>query len=161
MKLISYSSEFQTGLEEFLEIICSYRGHKFDPTGLQSDIRNIENIYQSQGGNFWIMIANDAVIGSIGLKILNKIDGIGEIKRYFVLPSYQRQGIGTLLMEHLLLNANKNELHILRLDTMRESIAARKIFAKYGFQELHRGGFYQFHRQQWGQHYKARSDLYA
>lgn len=116
----------------------SYRGHKFDPTGLQSDMRNIENIYQSQGGNFWIMIVNSAVIGSIGLKILilDKVNRIGEIKRYFVLPAYQGQGIGTLLMEHLLLNASDNELHILRLDTMRKSIVARKIFEKYGFQEI-------------------------
>lgn len=136
MKLTSYSSEFQTVLEEFLEIMYSYRGHKFDPIGLQSDMRNIENIYQSQGGNFWIMLANSVVIGSIGLKILNKVDRIGEIKRYFVLPAYQGQGIGTLLMEHLLLNPNENELYILRLDTMRESIAARKIFEKYGFQEI-------------------------
>ncbi|NMF61031.1 GNAT family N-acetyltransferase [Pseudanabaena yagii] len=136
MKLIAYSSEFQNSLEEFLEIMYSYRGYKFDPIDLHSDMRNIENIYQNQGGNFWIMIANSTVIGSIGLKILNKVDGIGEIKRYFVLPSYQGQGIGALLMEHLLLDATKNELHILRLDTMRESIAARKIFEKYGFQEI-------------------------
>ncbi|MEH1906158.1 GNAT family N-acetyltransferase, partial [Nostoc sp.] len=121
MELISYSSEFQASLEEFLEIMYSYRGYKFEPTGLQSDIRNIENIYQIQGGNFWIMRKNAIVIGSIGLKILNKIDKIGEIKRYFVLPSYQGKGIGTLLMEHLLLNANKNELHILRLDLLQKS----------------------------------------
>ena len=55
MELISYSSEFQTSLEEFLEIMYSYRRYKFEPTGLQLDIRNIENIYQIQGGNFWIM----------------------------------------------------------------------------------------------------------
>ncbi|BAY21402.1 putative N-acetyltransferase [Calothrix sp. NIES-2100] len=107
MELISYSYEFQASLEEFLEITLSYRGYKFDPTGLHSDIRNIENIYQSPGGNFWIMIENGAVIGSIALKILNKIDKIGEIKRYFFLPLYQGKGIGTLLMEHLLLNAKK------------------------------------------------------
>ena len=41
-------------------------------------------------------------------------------------------------MEHLLWNANKKELHILRLDTMRNSIAARKIFEKYGFQEINK-----------------------
>lgn len=84
------------------------------------------------------MIENSAVIGSIGLKILNKVDKIGEIKRYFVLPSCQGKGIGTLLMEHLLLNAKENELYILRLDAMKKSIAARKIFEKYGFQEINK-----------------------
>ncbi|KAF3884347.1 MULTISPECIES: GNAT family N-acetyltransferase [Nostocales] len=138
MKLISYSYEFQASLEEFSEIMYSSRGYKFDPTGLHSDIRNIENIYQTPGGNFWIMIENSAVIGSIGLKILNKVDKIGEIKRYFVLPSCQGKGIGTLLMEHLLLNAKENELYILRLDAMKKSIAARKIFEKYGFQEINK-----------------------
>ncbi|QIR35928.1 GNAT family N-acetyltransferase [Tolypothrix sp. PCC 7910] len=138
MELISYSYEFQASLEKFLEITLSYTGYKFDPTGLHSDIRNIEKIYQSPGGNFWIMIENGAVIGSIALKILNKIDKIGEIKRYFVLPLYQGKGIGTLLMEHLLLNAQKNELNILRLDTMRKSTAARKIFEKYEFQEINK-----------------------
>lgn len=138
MELISYSYEFQVSLEEFMEIMYSYRGYKFDPTGLHADIRNIENIYQSPGGNFWIMIENGAVIGSIALKILNKIDKIGEIKRYFVLPFYQGKGIGKILIEHLLLNAQKNELHILRLDTMRKFIAARNIFGKYGFQEINK-----------------------
>ncbi|BAY08237.1 GNAT family N-acetyltransferase [Calothrix sp. NIES-2098] len=138
MELISYSYESQASLEEFLEIMYSYRGYKFDPTGLHADIRNIKNIYQNPGGNFWIMIENGAVIGSIGLKILNKIDKIGEIKRYFVLPLYQGKGIGKLLIKHLLLNAQKTELNILRLDTMRKSIAARKIFEKYGFQEINK-----------------------
>lgn len=112
------------------------RGYKFDPLGLHSDIRNIESIYTISGGGFWFFIFNTKIIGTLGLKIIDNELYIGELKRFFILPEFQRQGIGTKLLNHAIIFADQKQLNKLRLDTMRDSFAARRVFEKFGFYEI-------------------------
>jgi ribosomal protein S18 acetylase RimI-like enzyme len=130
------SADDQIALEGFLEVMYSSRGFQFDPAGLHSDIRNINEVYKKSGGDFWIIKDNNRIIGSIALKIINKNDKIGEIKRYFVLPDYQGQGFGKILMEWVIKESKKRNLKRLRLDTMKNSVKALSIFRKYGFYEV-------------------------
>lgn len=136
MKCESFNENDQNELEEFMNIIYSVRGYKFDPSGLHSDVRNINGIYKFSGGDFWIIKENDLIIGSIALKIINQIEKIGEIKRYFVLPNYQGKGFGKMLMEYLINESKNRGLLKLRLDTMKESVKAISIFTKYGFYKI-------------------------
>ncbi|MBD2564286.1 MULTISPECIES: GNAT family N-acetyltransferase [Nostoc] len=136
MNLVSFNRGLQSKLEEFLIIICENRGHKFDPTGRQSDIRKIEDVYQSDGGNFWVLESAGSIVGTIALKIIDRKECIGEIKRYFVLPTLQGQGLGQMLIGHAIDVAIGNGLKKLRLDTMRQSKAAIYIFKKNGFYEI-------------------------
>lgn len=136
MELLSFYAGLQNQLEQFLQLICDSRGHSFDPKGRQSDIRHIAQIYQRDGGDFWVMQSGGAIIGCIALKALDPQLGIAEVKRYFVSPARQGQGLGQKLIAHALAHATKNQFVTLRLDTMKSSHAALHIFKKIGFYEI-------------------------
>jgi RimJ/RimL family protein N-acetyltransferase len=137
MKCQFYHLADQDELEIFMKIMYETRGLNFDPLGLQSDIRQIDNVYFLNGGNFWLLKEkNNKVIGSVGLKILDEIGRIGEIKRFFVLPEYQGNGFGKLLLKTAIDYAKERELRRVRLDTMKSSIVAQAIFKQVGFYEI-------------------------
>ena len=136
MNLVSFRPELQSGLEDFLQAVCKSRGLVFDPIGQHSDIRNIELVYQSNGGDFWVLESVGSIVGTIALKIIDRKESVGEIKRYFVLPANQGQGLGQKLIGHAIDVAISNGLKKLRLDTMKSSKVAFSIFRKNGFYEI-------------------------
>jgi putative acetyltransferase len=136
MEPVSFKPAQQHRLEALLQIVFESRGQAFDPAGRQADIRNIAEIYQREGGDFWVVASGDTLIATIALKIIDRAAGIGEIKRYFVLPDLQGQGIGTQLMDHAIAAARARQLRTLRLDTMKNALAALSIFRKKGFYEI-------------------------
>jgi ribosomal protein S18 acetylase RimI-like enzyme len=73
---------------------------------------NVEKDIKSANSNEYYLIARDRqrIVGIMGFGIPSKdikknytinLDGIPEIKNAYVLPEYQKQGIGTKLFEHL------------------------------------------------------------
>ncbi|GAA5166166.1 GNAT family N-acetyltransferase [Viridibacterium curvum] len=136
MNLVSFRPEMQGALEAFLQIMQESRGYKFDRSKLPPDIANVKTAYKDCGGDLWVVKNDDAIVGSIALRALDPDAGIGEIKRYFVLPSYQRRGIGGDLMHHAINVARESGLRRVRLDTMKKSEAALIVFRKFGFYEI-------------------------
>lgn len=53
----------------------------------QPDLRNIVDSYMHAGGNFWIAVENDRLIGSIGIMPCNQ--DIAILKKFFVYEAYQ------------------------------------------------------------------------
>jgi len=132
-----YNSVDQEALEIFIKEMYEYRGLLFDPVGIHTDIRQIEKVYFSTGGRFWVIKEEEnKIIGTIGLKIIDEEDGICEIKRFFILPEHQGKGIGKLLMRKAVDYAASMNLKKIRLDTMKESVVARAIFKNFGFKEI-------------------------
>ncbi len=136
MEIQEYSEDLQSMLEDFLESAYMIRGLKYEPDGLQSDTRNIRQTYYKDGGFFWVVKDEVSIVGSIALKILNQENRIGEIKRFFVLPSAQNSGLGTKLMKKLIIEAQESGIKRLRLDTMKKSVNALSLFKKFGFREI-------------------------
>ncbi|MGN7382013.1 GNAT family N-acetyltransferase [Paenibacillus sp. SAFN-117] len=138
MKIRQYNDSDQEALEKFMEVMYAFRGLTFDPDHLHLDLRRIPSTYQEPGGQFWIIADNDAVIGTVGVKILDSNERIGEIKRFFVLSEYHGRGLGRELMETAINFARERNLKKIRLDTRRQAIKALSIFRKYGFYEIQR-----------------------
>jgi ribosomal protein S18 acetylase RimI-like enzyme len=138
MKCISYTTEMQNRLDDFFNTMYSVRGLKYDPLGRHNDLRNIPTIYQDDGGNFWVIISDTKIIGAIGLKILDRANCVGEIKRMAVLPECQGKGYGRLLLDNLIDEARMKSLNILRLDTMRSYEKALNLYRSTGFYEIER-----------------------
>jgi ribosomal protein S18 acetylase RimI-like enzyme len=135
---INFVPEMQSKLDAFFETMYSSRGLQYEPEGCHQDLRNIAVIYQVNGGGFWVLQDVDLIIGTIGLKILDRNNGIGEVKRIAVLPNYQGRGYGKKLLNHLLAVAKTNSLTILRLDTMKSLAKALNLYYHLGFYEIER-----------------------
>ncbi|MCP1831580.1 RimJ/RimL family protein N-acetyltransferase [Bradyrhizobium sp. USDA 4532] len=59
--------------------------------------------------------------------------GMAEIA-FVTIDDYQGQGVGTLLMHHLLILARTAGLEQLVAEVLPENTAMRRVFAKFGFQ---------------------------
>jgi ribosomal protein S18 acetylase RimI-like enzyme len=135
MKCISFTSEMQNKLDAFFTAMYSVRGLNYEPSGRHNDLRNIPSVYQAEGG-FWVIVSDEKIIGAAALKIVDRANGIGEVKRMAVLPECQGKGYGRLLLDHIVEEAKLRSLDIHRLDTMKSYEKALNLYRSAGFYEI-------------------------
>lgn len=88
--------------------------------------------YFNHSCNFWYAVDDEGkIIGSIGLKKINKHDG--EIKKFFVAKSYRGKGVARRLLSTLLTAAVKHRFSHLYLGTVDVLHAAKRFYEKSGF----------------------------
>ena len=77
--------------------------------------------------------SNDEIVGFAGIKIF--IDE-ADIMNIVVKKSYRNKGIGSLLLENLLLLCNKSNLKSLSLEVNEKNIPAINLYKKFGFKNI-------------------------
>lgn len=91
-------------------------------------------MYAAPNGGIVLCKDQDEFIGCIGIRKID--DNIAELKRMFVKPAYQKQGIGKILLEKAIELATVLNYKIIRLDTLNCMTAAIKLYKQYGFYEI-------------------------
>ena len=72
-----------------------------------------------------------------GIGCLRRIgDGIGEIKRMYVDPSFRGSGAGRAILEKLLITAHHAGYGKVRLDSTRFMTAAHALYRSFGFKDI-------------------------
>lgn len=135
-KIFCYEPKYQQDLEAFLKVTSAGPAFLFDPVNKHKDFRNIPEVYQSNNGQFWLMLHSNNIIGMIALKNLSTTTG--EVKRLNIHPDFRGSGFGELLFKHLISYAQENDFKFLRLDSKRELKAALHLYNKFGFSEIDR-----------------------
>ena len=77
--------------------------------------------------------SNDEIVGFAGIKIFIDEDDIMNI---VVKKGYRNKGIGSLLLENLLLLCNKSNLKSLSLEVNEKNIPAINLYKKFGFKNI-------------------------
>ncbi|WP_432544466.1 GNAT family N-acetyltransferase [Kineococcus sp. SYSU DK002] len=75
------------------------------------------------------------VLGCAGLRVL---DGVGEVTRLHVAATARGRGVGTRLLGAVEARARGLGLRVLRLETRRDLVEARRLYARHGFTETER-----------------------
>jgi putative acetyltransferase len=103
------------------------------------DVENFQHSYVENGGAFLVIREGERIIGTGALKRLK--DSIGEIKRLWLLPEYQGQGLGYQMMLRLLAVAREKGYTKVRLETSpRYQPRAFAFYQQMGFIEIPRYG---------------------
>lgn len=115
-----------------------------------TDLENIKDILLDEFDNFW----NDSILKEelqnkdsnyLVAKLEKKIVGFAGIKivldeadimNIVIKKSYRNQGIGSLLLENLILLANKRSLSSLSLEVNEENLSAIHLYEKFGFKQV-------------------------
>jgi GNAT superfamily N-acetyltransferase len=100
----------------------------------QPDLLDVAGHYRSGSGNFWVALANDRLVGTIGLLDLG--GGLGSLRKMFVLPEFRGAGVAPRLLERLLDWARTHEFATLYLGTTSKYHAAHRFYEKNGFTRL-------------------------
>ena len=130
IKFIEFEDKYKQQVIDFWMKICV---DEFGFKEWEKDIKNMDNYtYKQNGGNFWLAIDNEEVIGTISLQNLGQ--GNGLLKAMYVHYEYRNKKIASKLMEILLEFAKENHYKKIKLDTYKEFVAAIRFYEKTGFE---------------------------
>lgn len=131
IKIISYKPELK---DQVITLIKEVMEKEFGfPVNRQMDpyLYDIHTYFQKDGGNFWIAIDSQKVIGTLGF--LNYYHGRGYLRAMCLHKEYRRKGITTRLFQTLIHFAQRNNFKVIYLVTAEKMLAAIKFYEKVGF----------------------------
>ncbi len=104
----------------------------FDP-----QLDDLMNYYSNRkDAAYWIYELDGQIIGGVGYEIFDAQRKIAEVQKLYVHPNYQRRGIASHLMTHLIENAAEKGIHALYLETASILEPATKLYLHLGFELL-------------------------
>ena len=120
-------------LAEYLSFI----GDTLDPHGLDHDIAHWQEEYDGTSGVL-LLVEDSAglVVGTAAVRVL--APGMGELKRMWLRPTLQGQGLGRRLLDASLAEARRLGCRTLRLDSQTKLEAAVRLYRANGFRDIPR-----------------------
>lgn len=106
----------------------------FNGKAFEDELAGLPGRFGPPNGRLLVASSGDAFIGCVGLRDIG--DGVCEMKRLFVLPEHQGQGVGRLLAIAILDEARDIGFRMMRLDSGPNSTEAQDIYRKLGFTEI-------------------------
>lgn len=102
----------------------------------QDDIFNIPAYYQQSGGNFWLALDQDKVVGCIALLPIDANTAV--LKKFFTYPSYRGNPVrlGQNLYDTLINFAKAHQFTRLVLDTPEAEHRSHTFYERQGFQQI-------------------------
>lgn len=136
LKIVEFAPRYEAAI---IELIVSIQRDEFGieiTAEEQPDLRSIPSFYQIAPGNFWVAIADEAVVGTISLLDLGGSQVA--LRKMFVHPSYRgsTHGVARELLRTLLSWAESHGLADIYLGTTAFFHAAHRFYEKNGFREL-------------------------
>ena len=105
--------------------------------GFQKFSEELKQLKEMYGPPFGAIILAKQENNFIGCIAIRKIDiGVAELKRMYVKPTEQHNGIGKRLLEIALETAKKYRYKKIRLDTLNNMTPAIGLYKKNGFYEI-------------------------
>jgi N-acetylglutamate synthase-like GNAT family acetyltransferase len=134
MEITIYSSNYK---QQVIDLILDIQ-NKEAKVGIslneQSDLLDINRYYMRNGGCFWIAIADNQIIGTIGLMKSEQDWGI--LKKFFVHSDYRSQKIGLALYQKLIGFVKENDIHHVILDTPAVAEKSHLFYERAGFKRI-------------------------
>lgn len=115
-------------------LILDENGANFTEEGLA---KNLEQLYASINNTLFVALADKKIVGTANIKAsyMKRIEHIGEIG-ISILKDYWGLGLGTLMMEDLILWAQEScVIRRLELTVQARNIRALELYRKLGFSE--------------------------
>jgi putative acetyltransferase len=122
------------GLIELIgSIFEDYENCVLDLDDLDKELLTIKTTCQFRGGNFWVAVENDKIIGCAGF--IRK-DNICELKRLYVAKDYRRKGLASKLMDMVIFAAMANSARAVDCWSDTRFEEAHHFYLTHGFEKL-------------------------
>jgi len=131
MQIVQYSPYFK---QQIIDLILHIQNEE---AGIdlsieeQPDLLDIEKYYYGNKGRFWLAVENNTLIGTIAL--MNKENGNGVLKKFFVHKDFRNQKVGLALYKTLYAYAVSNNYKNIILDTPSVAAASHRFYDRAGF----------------------------
>ena len=98
------------------------------------DLADLEAHYWSRNGAFFVLLKDEAVIGTMALQ--HETDEICELCRMYLAPQYRGHGLGRRLLEHAVREARERGFKEMRLKTASVLVEAIFLYKRAGFRTV-------------------------
>ncbi|WP_288227255.1 GNAT family N-acetyltransferase [uncultured Enterococcus sp.] len=133
VKIVPFEEKYT---QEIVDLIIPIQREEFNiqlTVEDQPDLLRIQEEYINTGGNFWVALFDDKVIGTIALVRLE--NHCGAIKKMFVTKDFRgEKQIGRKLLDTLVNYCKEQGYERLYLGTVEVLKAAQKFYKKNGFE---------------------------
>jgi GNAT superfamily N-acetyltransferase len=102
--------------------------------GFEAELQALPLMYGPPSGCLLLAMNGATAVGCGGLRRLS--DGVGELKRLYVRHAVRGAGVARRVAQGLLAKARALGYATLRLDTLAEMTAARRLYGSLGFREI-------------------------
>lgn len=132
LKIIPFETQYTQPVKDLIYAVLGSLGieNKYPEINRDTDLDYIEEKYSGRG-RFWLAFDNEKLIGTIAIEELDQ--ETAKLKRMFVLPEYQGNGVGQKLMDVALSFAKDNEYKRIKLNTDRIMKRAHSFYEKNVF----------------------------
>lgn len=120
-------------LREILRHYAEMRGHDSALGAYEAELQDLEQKYSPPEGFILLARMEGIPAGCVAIQPLSDLDC--EMKRMYVLPEFQGQGIGRKLAEGILEEAEKLGYKAMFLDTHPWMKTAHRLYQSLGFEE--------------------------
>ncbi len=99
----------------------------------EEELDGLKNMYAKPFGGIILVKEEEVIIGCVAIR---KINGeVGELKRMYIKPGYQKKGVGKTLLAKALQLARECNYSIVKLDTLKDMLPAINLYKQAGFYE--------------------------
>lgn len=138
LNCINHNQTSPDKLDAFFDKVFPENGFLYEPRTVHNDLKNISAVFEKNGGSFWLLIKDETIVASAGLKVIDRVHHIGELKCMYVLEDMQAQGCGQKLLDKICFEAKLIPLNKIRLDVKVQANKAIGLYRKNGFYEIER-----------------------
>ena len=133
IEIIPFRKEFQ---DQLVKLILDIQQLEFNvpiTAADQPDLFIIDDFYRKNGGEFWLAVSENKVVGSIALLRIGNQSGV--IRKMFVSKDFRgkESGIAQRLFDHMLGYCAQNDVTTLYLGTVSQLAAALRFYERNGF----------------------------
>jgi GNAT superfamily N-acetyltransferase len=98
------------------------------------ELANLPGAYAPPRGRLLLALDGDEAVGCVALRPFS--EGVCEMKRLYVRPASRSSGIGRRLVEAIIAAAKELGYRRMRLDTLPQMAAARRLYKELGFRPI-------------------------
>ncbi len=91
----------RTPVAKIIGSVLAEYGLGWEPTGADRDVLQVEECYQSTGGEFWVVEQHGKLVGTAAYYPIHRGTRAVEIRKMYLLPVARGQGLGRFLLEQL------------------------------------------------------------
>ena len=131
--IINSEGEYSAAINLFKEY-AAWLGIDLSFQHFEEELQSLKEMYNETDGGIILCKKEKEYIGCVAIRRIDS--NTAELKRMYVQPACQQQGVGKKLLEHALTLAQNCNYSFVNLDTLNHMLPAIKLYKKYGFYEI-------------------------
>jgi len=132
--IVAATPEDYSQAKHLFEAYQNFLGIDLCFQGFSAELNSLPIMYGPPRGALLLAKVGIDSVGCVGLRDLG--NNIAEMKRMYVLPAFQGNGIGKALITHFIAMAEHYGYGAIRLDTIPKLERAVDLYRKVGFREI-------------------------